>query len=82
VVAGFKAAYDSKRLRDLRALPTALSINMSQMSVPAIDPNADITTLATGPDPVDPQQLEDEIVTLLTGYLGQQSVPSPIREPA
>jgi hypothetical protein len=52
------------------------------MSVPAIDPNADITTLATGPDPVDPQQLEDEIVTLLTGYLGQQSVPSPIREPA
>ncbi len=38
--------------------------------------------LIASPDPVDPQQLEDEIVTLLTGYLGQQSVPSPIREPA
>ena len=38
--------------------------------------------LIASPDPVDPQRLEDEIVVLLTGYLGQQSVPSPIREPA
>jgi AcrR family transcriptional regulator len=38
--------------------------------------------LITAPDPVDPQQLEDEIVALLSGYLGQQSVSSPIREPA
>jgi AcrR family transcriptional regulator len=30
--------------------------------------------LITAPDPVDPQQLEDEIVTLLTGYLAQQPV--------
>jgi AcrR family transcriptional regulator len=38
--------------------------------------------LITAPDPVDPQHLEDEIVALLSGYLGQQSVSSPIREPA
>jgi AcrR family transcriptional regulator len=38
--------------------------------------------LITAPDAVDPQQLEDEIVTLLAGYLGRQSVSSPIREPA
>ena len=38
--------------------------------------------LIASPEPVDPHQLEDEIVVLLTGYLGQQSVPSPIREPA
>ena len=38
--------------------------------------------LIAAPDPVDPQRLEDEIVTLLTGYLGQQSVSSVIREPA
>ena len=30
--------------------------------------------LITSPDPVDPQQLEDEIVTLLAGYLGRQPV--------
>jgi AcrR family transcriptional regulator len=30
--------------------------------------------LITSPDPVDPQQLEDEIVALLTGYLGRQPV--------
>jgi hypothetical protein len=34
--------------------------------------------LIASPDPVDPQQLEDEIVLLLAGYLGQQTVsPSP-----
>ena len=38
--------------------------------------------LIASPDPVDPQRLEDEIVTLLTGYLGQQPVSSQIREPA
>jgi AcrR family transcriptional regulator len=38
--------------------------------------------LIASPDPVDPQRLEDEIVTLLTGYLGQQLVSSTIREPA
>ena len=30
--------------------------------------------LIASPDPADPQQLEDEIVSLLTGYLVQQTV--------
>jgi hypothetical protein len=30
--------------------------------------------LITSPDPVDPQQLEDEIVILLTEYFGRQPV--------
>ena len=38
--------------------------------------------LIASPDSVDPQRLEDEIVTLLTRYLGQQPVSSQIREPA
>jgi hypothetical protein len=32
--------------------------------------------LIASPDPVDSQQLEDEIVVLLTGYLGRQGLSS------
>jgi AcrR family transcriptional regulator len=36
--------------------------------------------LIASPDPVDPQQLEDEIVSLLAGYLGRQPVSPPSGE--